>query len=470
VAIATIDEWVPGEGSVVSWQPSPRSLAVAEAAPVSTVPVSYMQAQHIRGFHKFAARGLDYSRLVIGSWDVPGRCDIRAMSYVINAHLRRHDTYHSWFEYDRGDIVRRTIAKPSDIKFVPAEHGTMTPAAWQQHILSTPTPLEWGCFSFGIIQRAERFTFYVIVDHVHTDPTLMGVLYAEVHMMYAAVVGGGIPISLPDPSGYDDFCIRQHQFTSALTVESPEVRKWIDFAESNHGTLPDFRLPLGDTSASRGGDIMVVQLMDQQQTARFESACVAAGARFIGGVFACAALAECQLTGAGTYYGMTPTDMRSTPGEYLTTGWFTGMIPVSVPVETSFGDTARAAQESFDSNVGLAKVPFDRVLELAPWLRRAEHGSPMLSYLDAGLPPLSAVVSSQLDGVNASTYCDARNPAYVCMWVGRLYDETSVTVFFPNNPVARDSVTRYLEVVKSIYVAVAEGRDVATPLSGRAVA
>jgi hypothetical protein len=470
VAIATIDEWAPGEGSVVSWHPSARSLAAAEAAPVSTVPVSYMQAQHIRGFHNYAARGLDYSRLVIGSWDVPGRCDIRAMSYVINAHLRRHDTYRSWFQYDGGDVVRRTIAKPSDIKFVPTEHGTVTPAAWQRHILSTPSPLEWGCFSFGIIQREDSFTFYVIVDHVHTDPTLMGVLYAEIHMMYTAVVGGGAPIALPEPSGYDDFCIRQHQYTSALTLDSPEVRQWIDYAESNGGALPDFRLPLGDTSVPRGGDIMVVQLMDQRQTAQFEKACMGAGARFIGGVFACAALAECQLTGAATYYAMTPTDMRSRPEEYLTTGWFTGMIPVSVPVEASFGDTARGAQKSFDSNAGLAKLPFDRVLELAPWLRRAERGSPMLCYLDAGLPPLSAVVSSQLDGVNASTYCDARNPAYVCMWVGRLYDETSVTVFFPNNPVARDSVTRYVGAMKSIYVAVAEGRDVVTPLSGRAVA
>ena len=53
-------------------------------------------------------------------------------------------------------------------------------------------------------------------------------------------------------------------------------------------------------------DLMSVRLMDEQQTARFESACIAAGARFSGGVFACAALAEHELTGAETYYGITP--------------------------------------------------------------------------------------------------------------------------------------------------------------------
>jgi len=464
--VGTIDDWSPDPGSVVSWHASPASLAKAREAPISDVPASYMQAQHLRGFCEYAARGLDYSRLVIGSWDEPGQCDIRAMSYVINAHLRRHDTYRSWFEYTDADhIVRRTIPNPSDIKFVPAKHGEMTQEEWRSHVLSTPSPLQWDCFRFGIIQRADHFTFYVIVDHVHTDPILMAVLYMEIHMMYSAVVGGGAPIQLPEPSGYDDYCIRQHEFTSALTLESPQIRTWIEYAENNDGTLPEFPLPLGDPSEPCGGDVMVVQLMDGQHTARFESACIESGARFIGGVFACAALAQYQLTGLETYYGLTPTDMRRTPAEFMSTGWFTGMIPVTVPVATtSFGETARAAQGSFDANADLAKVPFDRVLELAPWLRRPERGFPMLSYLDAGLPPLSAVVASQLDGVNAGTYSDGRTPAHVCFWVGRLYDETSVIAFYPNNPVARESVTRYVDAMKSVFVSVAEGRDAVVPL------
>jgi Condensation domain len=464
--VGTIDDWAPDPGSVMSWHASPASLAKAREAPISAVPASYMQAQHLRGFCEFAARGLDYSRLVIGSWDEPGQCDIRAMSYVINAHLRRHDTYRSWFEYQDADhIVRRTIPNPADIKFVPAQHGEMTPTEWRSHVLSTPGPLQWDCFRFGIIQRADHFTFYVIVDHVHTDPILMAVLYMEIHMMYAAVVGGAAPIQLPEPSGYDDYCIRQHHFTSALTLESPQVRTWIEYAEKNAGTLPEFPLPLGDPSESCGGDVMLVQLMDGQHTARFESACIESGARFIGGVFACAALAQYQLTGLETYYGLTPTDMRRTPAELMSTGWFTGMIPVAVPVAaTSFGETARAAQASFDANTDLAKVPFDRVLELAPWLRRAVRGFPMLSYLDAGLPPLSAVVASQLEGVNAGTYSDGRTPAHVCFWVGRLYDETSVIAFYPNNPIARESATRYVDAMKSVFVSVAEGRDAVVPL------
>ena len=81
-----------------------------------------MQEAHLRGFSRYAARGLNYARLVIGSGDEPGRCDVRAMSYVINSHLRRHKTYHSWFEYEDAErIVRHTIGDPADIEFFPIQ-------------------------------------------------------------------------------------------------------------------------------------------------------------------------------------------------------------------------------------------------------------------------------------------------------------------------------------------------------------
>ncbi|MET0455204.1 MAG: condensation domain-containing protein [Mycobacterium sp.] len=461
--IVRIDEWDPGTGSVTSWHGSPASRAKAMAAPVSTVPASYMQAQHIRGFHEFAERGLDYSRMISVSWDQPGQCDLRAMNYVINAHLRRHDTYRSWFEWkDEGRIVRHTMQNPNDVKFVPTKRGQMSAKDFQQVIQDTPDLNGWDCFQFGIIQYEEHFTFYFIVDHVHVDPMMMGTLYVEIHQIYEMIRQGGAPPALPEPSGYDDFCVRQHQLTSSLSAESPEVRRWVDFTSANDGALPDFALPLGDPDAKCGGAVMVVQLMNGEQTQKFESACIAAGARFVGGVFAAAAVAQYRLTGVDSYFGMTPKDLRTKPEEYVTTGWFTGMIPVDVPVvDGSFAQTVRAAQKSFDGNTDLAQVPFDRVLELVPRLRRSHRGFPMLAYLDAGLPPLSAVVASKAGDANARTFCDGLSPAHICMWVGRVGDETSLTVFYPDNAIARDSVNRYVEAMQEVYVGVAEGREVA---------
>lgn len=459
VAVKNIHDWVSAPGSVVSWDPSPATLAKANEAPVSAVPASYMQAEHLRGFCAYAAQGLDMSRLCIATFDIPGRCDIRAMTYVINAHLRRHDTFRSWFEYlDAEHIVRRTIREPADTEFVPTEHGVMTPSEWRSHILATPNPLEWGCFRFMVIQRADHFTFCVCIDHVHVDAMFLGVVFTEIHMMYVTLVSGRAPIALPEAGSYHDYCVRQHDYISALTLNSPEVRAWIEFFENNDGTLPDCPVTLGDGSGT--AELMSAQLMDQRQTARFESVCITAGARFSGGVFACAALAEYELTGAETYYGIIATDIRTTPADFMTTGWITGFVPITVPVDaSSFGDAAQVAQASFDSGRDLANVPFGRVLELAPWLRRPHRRVPLLFYHDVGIPPLSAFVNSQLGGLNAGFYHDGGVPAQFDIRVTRLENETRVIVFFPNNPVARESVARYIAALKSVYVRVAECRE-----------
>ena len=133
--------------------------------------------------------------------------------------------------------------------------------------------------------------------------------------------------------------------------------------------------------------------MDTAQTERFESACTAAGARFVGGLFACLAQVEHELTGALTYYGLTPRDSRTAGDNFMTQGWFTGLIPIIVPIAaTSFSDAAWAAQASFDSGsvhvesavlprigvgamVELATAEFPGVELLARWRRSAQRDS-----------------------------------------------------------------------------------------------
>ena len=461
VELATVGEWVPSEGKLVSWGPADATRAKVGEAPTSGVPPSYIQARHLRNFTDQAARGRDHSRLLIATCDMLGRCDIRAMTYVINAHLRRHDTYRSWFEYqDAEHIVRHTIGNPADIEFVPTEHGVLTTEDLRAEVLATPNPLHWDCFRFGVIQGTDRFTFYASIDHLHVDGQFVGVGLMEFPMMYAALVAGGRPIPLPDAGSYDDYCVRQRAYTSALTCDSPEVRAWREFAEGNNGAFPEFPLPLGDLSASCSGDMLSVTLMNPEQTQQFESACVAAGARFIGGIFACVGLAVHELTGADAYFGLTPKDTRNVPAELTTQGWFTGLIPVTVPVaETSFNDAARVAQTSFDSGAKLAEVPIERVAELVPSVRRPQPFFSMVNFFDAGIDAAFPLLNSMMEQHNVSNlavYTDCRVTYPVTTIVGRV-DETVVTVLFPKHPIARESVTRYLETIKLICARVADG-------------
>jgi hypothetical protein len=60
--------------------------------------------------------------------------------------------------------------------------------------------------------------------------------------------------------------------------------------------------------------------------------------------------------------------------------------------------------------------------------------------------------------MKTKVFSDGRIAARVCLWVNKFQHETTVTASFPNNPIAHESVARYLEAMKSVYVRVAEGR------------
>lgn len=453
VTVSLTDKWEPAPGSVMSWQPSPSSYAKALEAPVSDVPPSFMQVQHLRTYIRQAAKGLDFSRVLVFTLDMPGRCDKRAMGHVINAHLRRHDTYRSRFSLDdEQNIVRRTIADPADIQFVPVKLGEMTSDEVRDLVVSgTPDPFHWDCFRFGIVQSSGHFTFYFSVDHLHLDATFARLLIMEILMGYNALVQGGAPIDLPPAGSYGDYCIRQHEFLSNLTSDSLPVRDWVQFAENNRGSLPDFPLPLGDHSVPCGTAIVTEQLLDEQQALQFESACLDSGARFIGGVMATIGFVERELTGADTYYGITPSDARD-ESDMFTTGWFTGLVPITAPVDGSFGAAARAAQESFDRGRQLVNVPFYRVLELAPQLNWPRPYHPMINFFDGGAPPLSQLFTNPLLINNPiGLYAESKSVYQLTIFISRFPTETALTIAYPDNPIAHESITRYVALLKSMF-------------------
>ena len=175
------------------------------------------------------------------------------MNYAINAHLRRHDTYHSWFEYTDADTHRSAYHRRSRrYRVRPDPAKDMTAAELRDHI-STPHPLQWDCFLFGVVQSNDHFTFYASIAHLCVDPMIMRrVVHGDSHDVHR-VGGGDAPVELPEAGRYADYCVRQREETAALTVDSPSVRGWIEFAGDNGGTLPYFPLPLGDLSVPYTG-------------------------------------------------------------------------------------------------------------------------------------------------------------------------------------------------------------------------
>ena len=467
--LGTVDDWSP-EGTVVSWYPTAATCATARQSACDDVPASYQQSRHLEFYREQTAQGYDIPRLCIGVWEIPGVCDIDVMTHAINTHVRRHDTYHSWFSFtDDNDIVRHTIDNPDGIELRPVDCGAMTPPQIRKLLLDTPDPLQWDCFSFGIIQRADSFTVYAAIDHLLADGMSAGLIFVDIHLTYLTALQGA-PVALPDAGSHREYCAGQRAHTASLTLDSPQVRAWHSFVADNGGTLPSFPLPLGDSTADTVGAIDVIDLIDEEQGRRFETACRNAGARFSGGVFACAALAEHELTGADTYFGITPYDNRTTPSYAMSVGWFASFVPLTIPTANmSFDEVARAAQVSFDGSRVLGEVPFYRVLEMeAPEsgpINLPQRPVPMVSYIDIRRIPFS----DQMDGLKVGIWGDNRFSDGVCMWVNRMHDKTQLVISYPDNPIARESITRYAESMTAVFTRVADsGLDALSVSDGSA--
>jgi hypothetical protein len=69
----------------------------------------------------------------------------------------------------------------------------------------------------------------------------------------------------------------------------------------------------------------------------------------------------------------------------------------------------------------------------------------------------SSIAPTVVSRANTRVFTDGKIAARVCMWINKFHEETTVTASFPDNPVAHESVARYLVATKSVYVRVAEG-------------
>ena len=460
VALGNISGWQQPHGPVTTWMASPAAREAARAARQSDIPPSFQRAQHLRKAYDGKAMGRRLPRLMVVAWDIPGVCDIPAMTAVINAHVRQHDAYHHWFEFENGVFVLRMIDSPEVIDFVPVNYGHMDSDQIREHALTmTPETLEWDCFTFGIAQHDDYFTFYASVDHLHIDGISAGLIFFDIHLKYrhlAAAMDKHQPAALPHVRSYHDYAARQHDKLASLTLSSPEIKGWIDFAQDAGGDWPSFPLPLGEMRANEGA-FVTVELLNGIDTEAFDTACRAAGARFIGGVLACAALAERELAGTETYRGFTPYDTRAPGIDTMTVGWFASLFPVTVPTGTgSFPEAARAAQNSFDANKHLAGVPIDRALELATAaqleIKPPTRPSMMLSFIDFRKIPVSAL----WEETNFGTYGDNLSHGEINVWINRHATTTTVTVSFPDNTVARKSVHRYIATLSQVFAEVAQ--------------
>ncbi|MFY2789768.1 condensation domain-containing protein [Rhodococcus sp. MALMAid1271] len=467
VAFGLIDEWTPTPGSLTTWSPSEASRAAAAAAPVHPARPSHIQQAYLEAAYRNRGSSFRFSRLCLVTFRIEGKLDVAAMGRAFTAFVKRHDSFSSWFEVTAESSVRHRV-DVEDIVLEATPFGMPSDsAAIRRHVQdSTPGPDSWDCFSFGTIEHEDHFVVYAAVDHLDTDGISQALTYYELRQLYRNAVTGESD-ELFTPGSYLEYCERERAESDATTLETPAVQTWIDLVVGNGGDLPTFPLPLGRNSADyTRTSHNSFPLFDGAQARAVDEACASVGAKFIGGIFAAAALAEYELAGRDSYLALTPKSTRSLPGEFASIGWYSSLIPLRFEVGSSptFRTLAVRAQHAFDAGKLLANTSYHRVLELVG----PEHGittkpgwtAPMISYVDVRKLPGEA----ELDAAGAGLYGNRGSSEEVFMWVNRFEDHTGVEFLYPGTDEADRSIDLYFSKIFEIFSAVVEFGDYAPQL------
>ena len=445
-------DWSGSSAELTLWRPSEASLAHAQMAPPSPIPPSYEQEQHLRAFRLCEQQQEEMARLLIVAWEEKGQCNIDIMGNVIAAHLRRHDTYHSWFEERNGKLVRHVLVDPSTIEMEAVALGEVNAAEWQQHASATASPFAWDCFRFGILQRPDGFTCFASIDHRNSDISILALVMKEIHSAYGAALDGKPPMRLASPGHYLDYCANQRARAASMTAMDPDVTEWMSFLQRNAGQLPKFPLPLGVLEDHCLAEYMTMDLLDERALTAFETVCRASGARMMGGLLACAALTEKGLAGTSRYSVVTLAPTRKSPKAFRTAGWCMGVLPIDFDVSgQSFFELARTAERIFGARFHLANAPVERVLELAadmPELQPATAGGVMLSYSDMSRPPFNPTIVHDWHQTNARVYFNPGMARQVAIWFFKTQRGLTLTAAYPATAEARASMRRYVEALK----------------------
>ncbi|WP_194818588.1 condensation domain-containing protein [Nocardia sp. XZ_19_385] len=456
VSFGLIEEWEPAPGRLVSWHASPESVARAARAPAHPAPPSHQQEAYLRLADRHAEADFRYSGLCVVTAEVPDRLDRAAMTRAITAFLLRHDTFRTWFALESGGTVQRHLVPPEAVEFTPVEHGEADNAeALRQHVQkTTPGPFQWDCFTFGAIEHEASTTVYLAVDHLHTDGVAQYLSCFDLAHLYGREMGWDDIPELPAPASYLDYCTRERKYSAALTPATPAVRKWLELLRGNDGDLPSFPLDLGkQTDGYNRSAHLTVPLFDEDAAQRFEHLCQENGAEFPGGIFAAAALAERELTGSDYYFGMTPISTRTSVAEIASVGWYVTLVPIAFPVSATatLARTLAGAQRAYTNGLRLLTVSHHRILELAPEAGidlSPDWSTPMISYVDAR----DFDGNEFFDIARGGIYANRAATEEVLMWINRFPSGTSLSVIFPDTPIAHESVNRYVAKLKSVFL------------------
>ncbi|WP_280265945.1 condensation domain-containing protein [Nocardia wallacei] len=478
-----LTDWLPKPGELLEFVPTATASLAAAAAPPAPVPPSYIQEFHIRYWHdkRRAADPDDLARSVRTElslcFSIATPLDRTALRQAFTEFLRRHDSLRCRFDVDDTTMTRHLLDADT-VELETVFRGAYASGEALRDRLAArfqaPDPTAWPAFALGAIDHgADGFTVYFSIDHAFSDGTSLVAAIFELHQLYSAHVGDAAP-ALPPVAGYAEYARQERELVSGQPPELERLARLLaDNADHLRPTPWDLGLEPGEFGDSTG---LRFDLLTGDQCDAFTAACAGAGGSFASGLYAAVALTELELAGRTRYLGLNVVGTRNDPRFRFTQGWFINLLPVAFEVGRSarFTDLAARARVALNDIKPLAGIPLLAALPRAAELAGRElppvRDWPWVSYMD--MRPISGEMLEQslpglhgIRGLGSSSRIAQPSP----LWFNREADRVHVAVMFPDTARAHDSVTGYLERLRTVLREVATTGEFATAAPGSEV-
>ncbi|AZQ74775.1 condensation protein [Streptomyces luteoverticillatus] len=422
------DSAVPA-GRLVFWTPAAPASAWADDPRTPAL----VHEHHVR---TAAARGPGYVEPAwIGVSFAVGRAGRHQLGAALTAWLRGHEHLRSTLVPTPGHCVRRTLPAGA-VTLRQEDAGVFADGASARRQIEAffdrrADPLGWPQMVFATVEGAGGTTVFAGADHGVVDAYTLAMVPGQIR---AALTGRAEGRAGPT---YLDFGAEERDLIGRLPRGPERTDHWEALLDDARGGTPAFPLPLGTSGTPLAQRSAYRRLLDGPAAARFAAASRASGGTTAAGMLACLALATADVAGERPLAAIGLANTRTGPWRSAP-GWFVGLHPVRIPAAAGApfaGTVALAAAELRRRGPGPGSSP----PHISRMLRREIRPRFVVSYIDvrrvAGTPPQrgDTMLRSRVHG-----------PAEVYVWLTRSDHGVHLSTRFPDTPVARANVERFV--------------------------
>ncbi|MBY6365874.1 condensation domain-containing protein [Rhodococcoides corynebacterioides] len=461
-----VTEWTPSVADAAAWRPDARPLAFTHEA-------------HLR-------HSLDRSRALdttgptgnaewIGAvLEIDRTYDPEAMRRTVQRWIARHEALRTTVDAVGDDLTRRTI-DPSAVTAVDRVVGLRSGADVHDHLITYLgrglSPFRWPHVLIATVSdtgflHVDRSRFLVVfgADHSVMDAYSMLLSVGEIRRLYDHELDAR-EHDLPGIGSHLDYSVHDRRTGDDVTADSEAVAVWDRFLRD--GPFPAFPLLPAPrhraeepTATTRQGALSV-SIAAPETTAEFAARCRRSDASLTAGVAAVVALAQRStdptpgVDTAGPCRFVMPMHTRYAPEFARAVGWFVGVVPVSVEVDSDHVDTALVtAAESVRAVAGLESWPWSAIAAL---LGVVDVPRFVVSYLDLRhVPDAASWPAWRVQPLRSATYSDTE----VYLWFLRTREGLFLSARFPGTDAATAAVHRFVTRCRSVVEALASGAEI----------